>query len=79
MRCLSDIPRTRLINICCDMSFRYSQNVAVKNMLFSQEALPNWKDRADILALLRFCNYSPDECIGTYLLLDGDGKYLFIS
>ncbi|KAK3796846.1 hypothetical protein RRG08_015008 [Elysia crispata] len=38
-----------------------------------EEALPHWGDRADILALLRACNYNPDECIGTYLLLDGDG------
>ncbi|GFS02052.1 kinesin-like protein [Elysia marginata] len=37
-----------------------------------EEALPHWGDRADILALLRACNYNPDECIGTYLLLDGD-------
>ncbi|BFZ08123.1 hypothetical protein BsWGS_11162 [Bradybaena similaris] len=45
----------------------------VKQMVdYVEEALPHWKDRADILALLRFCNYSPDECIGTYLLLDGD-------
>ncbi|CAG5133085.1 unnamed protein product [Candidula unifasciata] len=45
----------------------------VKQMVdYVEEALPNWKDRADILALLRVCNYSPDECIGTYLLLEGD-------
>ncbi|XP_035826155.1 kinesin-like protein KIN-14D [Aplysia californica] len=37
-----------------------------------EEALPHWKDRADILALLRACNYNPDECIGTYLMLEGD-------
>ncbi|XP_059172548.1 uncharacterized protein LOC131953399 isoform X2 [Physella acuta] len=41
-----------------------------------EEALPDWKDRADILALLRACNYSPDECIGTYLLLEGDNWLL---
>ncbi|XP_076447474.1 uncharacterized protein LOC143284568 [Babylonia areolata] len=35
-------------------------------------ALPKWKDPADILAMLRVCNYNPDECIGTYLHLEGD-------
>ncbi|XP_055883254.1 uncharacterized protein LOC106052406 isoform X1 [Biomphalaria glabrata] len=37
-----------------------------------EEALPKWRDRADILALLRACNYNPDECIGTYLVLEED-------
>ncbi|KAJ8302055.1 hypothetical protein KUTeg_021042 [Tegillarca granosa] len=37
-----------------------------------EEALPNWKDRHDILAMLRQCNYDADECISTYLHLEGD-------
>ncbi|XP_052678173.1 kinesin-like protein klp-3 isoform X2 [Crassostrea angulata] len=37
-----------------------------------EEALPTWGDRQDILALLRQCNYDPDECMSTYLYLEGD-------
>ncbi|XP_048738988.1 kinesin-like protein klp-3 isoform X2 [Ostrea edulis] len=37
-----------------------------------EEALPAWGDRQDILALLRQCNYDPDECMSTYLYLEGD-------
>ncbi|XP_052676427.1 uncharacterized protein LOC128157825 [Crassostrea angulata] len=37
-----------------------------------EEALPTWGDRQDILALLRQCNYDPDECISTYRYLEGD-------
>ncbi|XP_061187392.1 kinesin-like protein klp-3 [Saccostrea echinata] len=37
-----------------------------------EEALPTWGDRQDILALLRQCNYDPDECMSTYLHLEGD-------
>ena len=40
-----------------------------------EEAFPNWGDRHDILALLRACNYDPDECITTFLHLEGDRKY----
>ena len=43
--------------------------------LFHQDALPKWKDPGDILAMLRVCNYNPDECIGTYLHLEGDGRF----
>lgn len=39
-----------------------------------EEALPTWGDRQDILALLRQCNYDPDECMSTYLYLEGDRK-----
>lgn len=39
-----------------------------------ENALPHWKDRADMLAMLRQCNYDVDECIKTYLHLEGDGK-----
>lgn len=44
----------------------------------NQEAVPRWKDRADILALLRACNYNPEECIGTYVALEGDGELKYI-
>ncbi|VDI78059.1 kinesin family member C2/C3, partial [Mytilus galloprovincialis] len=37
-----------------------------------EEALPHWNDRHDILAMLRQCNYDADECINTYLHLEGD-------
>ncbi|XP_033745446.1 kinesin-like protein KIN-14E isoform X2 [Pecten maximus] len=37
-----------------------------------EEMLPSWGDRGDILALLRQCNYDIDECISTYLALEGD-------
>ncbi|XP_069140812.1 kinesin-like protein KIFC3 isoform X4 [Argopecten irradians] len=37
-----------------------------------EEMLPAWGDRGDILALLRQCNYDIDECISTYLTLQGD-------
>lgn len=40
-----------------------------------EEALPHWNDRHDILAMLRQCNYDADECINTYLHLEGDGKF----
>ncbi|XP_060587224.1 kinesin-like protein klp-3 isoform X2 [Ruditapes philippinarum] len=36
------------------------------------EAVPTWGDRHDILALLRACNYDPDECISIYLHLERD-------
>ena len=39
-----------------------------------QDAVPKWHDPAGILAMLRVCNYNPDECIGTYLHLKGDGE-----
>lgn len=41
----------------------------------SQEAVPHWGDRHDILALLRACNYDPDECISIYLHLQKDGEH----
>ncbi|KAK7482767.1 hypothetical protein BaRGS_00025933 [Batillaria attramentaria] len=45
----------------------------IKNMVeHVEDALPKWKNPADILAMLRVCNYNPDECIGTYLHLEGD-------
>lgn len=47
------------------------------SLLLSQETLPSWEDRADILSCLRACNYNPDECIGIYLSLEGDGKISF--
>ena len=31
-----------------------------------QETIPEWKDRCDILAALRTCNYDMDDCIETY-------------
>ncbi|XP_021351987.1 kinesin-like protein KIN-14E isoform X4 [Mizuhopecten yessoensis] len=37
-----------------------------------EEMMPTWADRGDILALLRQCNYDIDECISTYLSLEGD-------
>ncbi|XP_053378155.1 kinesin-like protein klp-3 isoform X3 [Mercenaria mercenaria] len=37
-----------------------------------EEAVPTWGDRHDILALLRACNYDPDECISIYLHLERD-------
>ncbi|XP_064632351.1 uncharacterized protein LOC135490785 isoform X2 [Lineus longissimus] len=40
------------------------------------EALPNWKDKIDILATLRACNYDPDDCIDTYLAWDDNGAML---
>ncbi|XP_053373384.1 uncharacterized protein LOC128546578 [Mercenaria mercenaria] len=36
------------------------------------EAVPTWGDRHDMLALLRACNYDPDECISIYLHLKKD-------
>ncbi|PVD25252.1 hypothetical protein C0Q70_15750 [Pomacea canaliculata] len=45
----------------------------IQNMVQHVErALPDCRDPADILAMLRVCNYNPDECIGTYLCLQGD-------
>ncbi|KAL8595185.1 hypothetical protein ACOMHN_013858 [Nucella lapillus] len=45
----------------------------IRNMVkHVEDALPKWKDPADILSMLRVCNYNPDECIGTYLHLEGD-------
>jgi len=32
-----------------------------------QEALPDWKDKHDMLAALRACSYNPHQCIATYL------------
>ena len=34
-----------------------------------QEAVPHWNDKFEILALLRQCNYDPDEVIITYMNL----------
>ncbi|XP_053373388.1 uncharacterized protein LOC128546580 [Mercenaria mercenaria] len=36
------------------------------------EEVPTWGDRHDMLALLRACNYDPDECISIYLHLEKD-------
>ncbi|XP_071082907.1 uncharacterized protein [Haliotis cracherodii] len=45
----------------------------IKNMVDQvEEALPHWNDRLDILAALRACNYSADECISMYFHLEGD-------
>jgi len=32
-----------------------------------QEALPDWKDKHDMLAALRACGYNPHQCIASYL------------
>jgi len=32
-----------------------------------QEALPDWKDKHDMLSALRACSYNPHQCIATYL------------
>ncbi|KAL5014092.1 hypothetical protein ScPMuIL_008362 [Solemya velum] len=37
-----------------------------------EEAIPAWNDRHDILSFLRACNYDINECIATYLHLQGD-------
>ncbi|KAK3602941.1 hypothetical protein CHS0354_039359 [Potamilus streckersoni] len=37
-----------------------------------EEAIPHWNDRHEILAMLRSCNYDPDECINIYMHLEGD-------
>lgn len=38
-----------------------------------QVSVPNWKNKFEILAMLRQCNYNPEEVIMTYLtLMDGD-------
>ncbi|KAL4221114.1 hypothetical protein ACF0H5_019374 [Mactra antiquata] len=39
-----------------------------------EEAIPTWRDRHDILSLLRACNYDPDDCIAIYRRLANDGK-----
>ncbi|ELT88481.1 hypothetical protein CAPTEDRAFT_202491, partial [Capitella teleta] len=38
-----------------------------------EEALPDWKDRHDILAALRVSNYDPHDCIATYLTIGDHG------
>ena len=38
-----------------------------------EEALPDWKDRHDILAALRLSNYDPHDCISTYMAVGDKG------
>ncbi len=34
--------------------------------LFVKDVCPEWKDRHDVLALLRSCNYNVDACVNAY-------------
>ncbi|KAL7061047.1 hypothetical protein AAHC03_09987 [Spirometra sp. Aus1] len=36
-----------------------------------QDVCPDWRDEADILALLRACNYNVDECVNAYHITTG--------
>ena len=45
-------------------------------LLFFQEALPNWKDKFDILATLRACNYDPHEAINNYMARGGENDVM---
>lgn len=38
-----------------------------------QSSCPDWKDAKSIVAMLRLCNYSVDECISMYRSINDDG------
>ena len=40
-----------------------------------QKVCPEWKDARGIMAMLRVCNYSIEDCTSAYMAINDDGKF----
>ena len=47
----------------------------INTIFLSKDAIPDWKDRHDILACLRATNYDPHECISAYMAAQEVGEF----
>ena len=40
----------------------------------SQKSCPDWKDAKSVVAMLRCCRYSVEDCISVYKAINDDGE-----